>query len=77
MNRIAACGFSAAELAAIDRTNALRLLPRFATTERRPEHLVEPVYRPGAAPAARPGRRDEHAVGPVAKPAEMLPPEKA
>jgi 6-methylsalicylate decarboxylase len=77
VNRIAASGFSATELAAIDRTNALKLLPRFATTERRPEHLVEPVYRPGTAPAARPGRRDEHAVGPVAKPAEMLPPEKA
>jgi predicted TIM-barrel fold metal-dependent hydrolase len=29
VNSIKACGFSAAELAAIDRTNALRLLPRF------------------------------------------------
>jgi predicted TIM-barrel fold metal-dependent hydrolase len=28
--RVAACGFSAAELAAVDRTNALQLLPRFA-----------------------------------------------
>ncbi|HEY1503512.1 MAG TPA: amidohydrolase family protein [Stellaceae bacterium] len=30
VQRIAACGFSAAELASIDRTNALALLPRFA-----------------------------------------------
>ena len=30
VNRVNACGFAAAELAAIDRTNALRLLPRFA-----------------------------------------------
>jgi len=30
VERIAACGFSAAELAAIDRANALTLLPRFA-----------------------------------------------
>jgi 6-methylsalicylate decarboxylase len=30
VKRIADCGFSAAELAAIDRTNALDLLPRFA-----------------------------------------------
>jgi predicted TIM-barrel fold metal-dependent hydrolase len=28
--RVAACGFSAAELAAVDRTNALKLLPRLA-----------------------------------------------
>lgn len=30
VERVAACGFSAAELAAIDRGNALKLLPRFA-----------------------------------------------
>jgi len=29
-NRVAACGFTAEELAAVDRTNALKLLPRFA-----------------------------------------------
>jgi len=30
VKRVAACGFSAAALAAVDRTNALKLLPRFA-----------------------------------------------
>lgn len=30
VTRVAACGFSAAELAAVDRANALKLLPRFA-----------------------------------------------
>ena len=54
VTRIAACGFSTSELAAVDRSNALRLLPRLAALEDRLES------------AQRPTRRDEHVVEPVA-----------
>jgi 6-methylsalicylate decarboxylase len=68
VERVAQCGFTGAELAAVDRANALKLLPRFAPLEpaygeqpqRRDEHIVEPVAQRGAAardPAATADQR--------------------
>ena len=55
--RVAGCGFTGAELAAVARGNALKLLPCFAPHQAEREHRVEPVLTaaaPRREPAATP-----------------------